>query len=91
MHSYGPCASLIPAIRGLIYIALLTALLIEFFLMFYTVHADPSVMEKHGPRQRVRNPEQTVAEQLQQGAGLRSVLHATGWWSLIFNRTVVHL
>lgn len=59
--------------------------------MFYTVNADPSVMEKHGPRQRVRNPEQAVAEQLQQGAGLRSVLNATGWWSFIFNLIVVHL
>lgn len=28
MHSYGPCASLIPAIRGVIYIALLTPVLI---------------------------------------------------------------
>lgn len=65
--------------------------LARFFLMFYTVHADPSVVEKHGPRQRVRNPEQTVAEQLQQGAGLRSVLNATGWWSLIFNLTAARL
>lgn len=91
MLSYGPCTSLIPTIHGSIYIALLTFVLLDFFFMFYTVHADPSVVEKHGPRQRVRNPEQTVAEQLQQGAGLRSVLNATGWWSLIFNLTAARL
>lgn len=90
MHPYGPCTSLIPPIHGLSCIALLTFVLIEFF-MFYTVYADPSVMEKHGPRQRVHYPEQAVAEYLQQGAGLRSVLNATGWWRLIFNLIVVHL
>lgn len=61
---------------------LLTSVWLEFLKMLFTIHADPSVVEKHGPRQRVRDPEPTVAEQLQQGAGLRSVLNATGWWSL---------
>lgn len=40
--------------------------------------ADPSVMEKRSPGQRLPQLEQTVAEQLQQGAGMCSVLDTTG-------------
>lgn len=47
------------------------------------MHADPSVMEQHSPCQHLPQPEQTVAEQLQQGAGVCSVLSATGWRTLV--------
>lgn len=49
----------------------------------YAFHfADPSVMEKRSPRQRLPQPEQTVAAQLQQGAGMCSVLDTTGGQTL---------
>lgn len=59
--------------------------------MSRTGHADPPVVDKHGSSQRVLHPEQAVAEYFQQGAGLCSVLNATGWWSLTVLLIVVHL
>lgn len=53
------------------------------------MHADPSVVgQRGGPRQYLRHPQQTVAEQLQQGAGMRSVL-LTGLWTLLSSKLLV--
>lgn len=47
----------------------------------FIVHADSSVMGQLSPCEHLPQPEQTVAEQLQQGAGMCSVLDTTGWWT----------
>lgn len=43
------------------------------------LYTGPFVMGRCGPCQRFSQPEQTVANQLQQGAGMRSVYSPTGW------------
>lgn len=51
---------------------------------------DPSVMEQCSPSQHLLQPEQTVAEQLQQGAGMCSVLSTTGLWSHMMHLSQPH-
>lgn len=51
---------------------------------------DPPLMEQRSPSQHLLQPEQTVAEQLQQGAGMCSVLRTTGWWSCMMQESQLH-
>lgn len=46
--------------------------------MFLFLYADLSVMERRRAGQHLSQPKQAVAKQFQQGAGMRSVLSATG-------------